>query len=41
MNEEQGGFQQLTGFSRKKENRKLGGDAMSHYWDGVLGDLMN
>lgn len=39
MNEEQGGFQQLTGFARFKGNRSLGGNLSQARADGVLNDL--
>jgi len=40
MNEEQGGFQQLTGFSRFKGNRNLGGSLeWESKWDKLLGNF--
>jgi len=41
MNEEQGGYQELTGFTRAKGNRSLGGNARQAYWDKVLGEIMD
>jgi RHS repeat-associated protein len=41
MNEEQGGYQELTGFKRASGNKSLGGNLVSAYWDMVLGGIMD
>jgi hypothetical protein len=41
MNESEGGYQELTGFTRVKGNRGLGGNATQAYWDKVLGEIMD
>jgi RHS repeat-associated protein len=41
MNEEQGGYQELTGFKRASGNKSLGGNLISAYWDMVLGGIMD
>lgn len=41
MNESDGGYQEMTGFTRVRGNRDLGGHAGSAYWDRVLGEMMD